>query len=70
MGADLRPELQPVAVVPLPVRCLPVEPPTPGTRVLARVILDGYTSVIVGRESDRPATLEWLDARRSKTPET
>lgn len=28
---------------------------------LARVLINGYTSVIVGRERDWPATLEWLD---------
>lgn len=58
--------LLPLVTVPVPVHLLPVEAPALETRVLARVIIDGNTSVVVGRASDLPATLEWLDDLEGK----
>lgn len=54
-------KLEPVVAV--PVRALPVEPPQPEPLVLAQVDEDGYRQRIVGRASDLPATLAWLEER-------
>ncbi|GBF03874.1 hypothetical protein DAERI_010046 [Deinococcus aerius] len=61
-----RGELLPLVTVPVPVRLLPVEAPALETRVLARVIIDGVTCTVIGRASDLPATLEWLDDLEGK----
>ncbi|WP_029481008.1 hypothetical protein [Deinococcus marmoris] len=57
---DSRLLLQPVIAV--PVFRLPAEPAMPGNRVITQALVDGETCVIMGLESDRPATLAWLDS--------
>ena len=49
-------------MIAVPVYRLPPEPAAPGNRVLARALVDGETCVVLGLESDRPATLAWLDS--------
>lgn len=50
--------LEPTVAV--PVHWLPPEPAVLGNRVIAQVVVNGETWVIVGLESDRPATLELI----------
>ncbi|MBB6017451.1 hypothetical protein ACFP9V_18495 [Deinococcus radiopugnans] len=45
----------------VPVRRMPVEPASPEPRVLAQVDEGGYQQQVVGRASDLPATLAWLE---------
>lgn len=55
---------KPILLVPtvaVPVHWLPPEPAAPGRRVTIRAVVDGETWVIAGLESDRPATLAWLE---------
>lgn len=56
--------LEPVVAV--PVRRLSAEPPQPERRVLAQVLEHGYQQRIIGRASDLPATLVWLEERGAK----
>lgn len=49
----------------MPVRLVPARLFAPKTRVLARVMVDGYFTVIVGRSSDLSSTLEWLNELES-----
>lgn len=60
-----RSRVQLQAVVAVPVHRLPPEPAMPGNRVLARALVDGETCVVLGLESDRPATLAWLDSQEA-----
>lgn len=53
----------------VPVRRLPVEPASPELRVLAQVDEGGYQRRIVGRLSDLPATLAWLEERGAERQE-
>lgn len=55
-------------VVSVPVRRLPAGCAEPAVRVLAQVIDGGYRQRIVGRASDLPATLAWLDERDGDGP--
>lgn len=53
--------LEPMIAV--PVRRLAAEPASPIMRVLAQVDEGGYRQRIVGRLSDLPPTLAWLEER-------
>lgn len=50
-----------VPTVAVPVHWLPPESAAPGRRVIIRAVVDDETWMITGLESDRPATLAWLE---------
>ena len=50
----------------VPVRCLAVEPAAPELRALTQVDEGGYRQRVVGRLSDLPATLAWLEDRGAR----
>ncbi|QLG12188.1 hypothetical protein HLB42_16410 [Deinococcus sp. D7000] len=58
----------PEPMILVPVRRLPVEPASPQLRVLAQMDEGGYRQRVVGRLSDLPATLAWLEEWGAECP--